>query len=243
MPSRSSPAVGRRRRRSSRRRRGRRRCGRRPAASSSPHAARPSTRRDAADAGIACHGIPPRLEDKWVTGRVDLRTALASRVWLSRTEPGDRARPDRGQEPPLRVSAGISPDFAGTVRRPDSYARGRQLVSCPRDDRTRAARTNRRPATRRAAFGAVARARQHRQRQGQELGRVRRDAARAGARLEGRRGAVRQVAATGRSARRRSAASSASTGARSATASRGTPTTSTHDKAHARARVGGGEAR
>ena len=69
--------------------------------------------------------------------------------------------------------------------------------------------------------------RQHRRRQGQELGRVRRDGARPGPRLEGRRRAVRQERQV---ARRRGEArprSSASTGSPSATASRGTRPTST----------------
>jgi hypothetical protein len=63
--------------------------------------------------------LPPHREDKWVDHRVTgLRTALASRVWCraaGRRPDSSRldVRTNRGRiEPPLRDSAGISPDFA-----------------------------------------------------------------------------------------------------------------------------------
>ena len=127
------------------------------------------------------HRIPPTLGGQVGHRPIGLRTALASRVWLSRTERSTGLVPDRVEGPPLRDSAGISPDFARTVQATTLHAGGRAPSSHARDDRTRAARADGRPASRRAALGTVARARQHRQRQGQELGGVRRDAACAGA--------------------------------------------------------------
>ena len=81
---------------------------------------------------------------------------------------------------PLRVSAGISPDFAGSCDRGRTLAvrsAVRTLRHRERTDRWVRRGADRGPTARRLAPSAIARRRQHRRRQGQELGGVRRDGA------------------------------------------------------------------
>ena len=96
--------------------------------SSSPQAAANSVRPAIAPAS---HGFTATCASKWLEVKkpaASPRTALASRVWLSHAGPGDRTRPHPPPvgvaASPLRVSAGISPDFAGSCDRTATLARG-----------------------------------------------------------------------------------------------------------------------
>ncbi len=102
----------------------------------------------------------------------------------------DRARPHRDLEPPLRDSAGISPDFAPTVRarrytaEATTHAASNRLAALMADEQTPttdALEDDPRPDGLRSATSLGPR--QHRQREGQEFVGVRDDAACARRRL------------------------------------------------------------